>query len=83
MDFGFTGSLQFIVGMRGATLADQSGSNGFEVDNDGQGTAAAPFTSPVISNVTLIGPKETNATSISPQFQNGMHLRRNNKIKVY
>lgn len=83
MDFGFRGNLQFIIGMRGATLADQSGSNGFEVDNDGQGTAATPFTSPIISNVTLIGPKETNATSISPQFQNGMHLRRNNKIKVY
>ncbi len=83
MDFGFRGNLQFIVGMRGATLADQSGSNGFEVDNDGQGTAATPFTAPVISNASLIGPKETNATSISPQFQNGMHLRRNNKIKVY
>jgi hypothetical protein len=83
MDFGFRGNLQFIIGMRGATLADQSGSNGFEVDNDGQGSALTPFTAPVISNATLIGPKETNATSISPQFQNGMHLRRNNKIKVY
>lgn len=83
MDFGFRGNLQFIVGMRGATLADQSGSNGFEVDNDGQGTANTPFTAPVISNASLIGPKETNATSISPQFQNGMHLRRNNRIKVY
>lgn len=83
MDFGFRGNLQFIVGMRGATLADQSGSNGFEVDNDGQGTSNTPYTAPVISNASLIGPKETNATSISPQFQNGMHLRRNNKIKVY
>ncbi|AEI48434.1 hypothetical protein [Runella slithyformis] len=83
MDFGFRGNLQFIVGMRGATMADQSGSNGFEVDNDGQGTGNTPFTAPVISNASLIGPKETNATSISPQFQNGMHLRRNNRIKVY
>lgn len=83
MDFGYRGNLQFIVGMRGATLADQSGSNGFEVDNDGQGTAATPFTSATISNASLIGPKETNATSISPQFQNGMHLRRNNKLKIY
>ena len=83
MDFGYRGNLQFIIGMRGATLADQSGSNGFEVDNDGQGTAATPFTSATISNASLIGPKETNATSISPQFQNGMHLRRNNKLKIY
>ncbi|MDF7816101.1 Ig-like domain repeat protein [Runella sp. MFBS21] len=83
MDFGYRGNLQFIVGMRGATLADQSGSNGFEVDNDGQGSAATPITAPVISNASLIGPKETNATSISTQFQNGMHLRRNTQIKVY
>jgi len=83
MDFGYRGNLQYIIGMRGATLADQSGSNGFEIDNDGQGTAATPFTSATVSNATLIGPKETNATSISPQFQNGMHLRRNNKMKIY
>jgi len=83
MDFGYRGNLQYIIGMRGATLADQSGSNGFEIDNDGQGTAATPFTSAIVSNATLIGPKETNATSISPQFQNGMHLRRNNRMKIY
>jgi hypothetical protein len=83
MDFGYRGNLQYIVGVRGATLADQSGSNGFEIDNDGQGTAATPFTAPVVSNATLIGPKENSATAISAQFQNGMHLRRNNKMKIY
>ncbi|MEZ4903339.1 MAG: Ig-like domain repeat protein [Spirosomataceae bacterium] len=83
MDFGFRGNLQYIIGMRGATLADQSGSNGFEVDNDGQGTDATPYTSATISNATLIGAKATNSTAISPQFQNGMHLRRNNKLKIY
>lgn len=83
MDFGFRGNLQYIIGMRGATLADQSGSNGFEVDNDGQGTDATPYTSATISNATLIGAKATNSTAISPQFQNGMHLRRNNKMKIY
>jgi hypothetical protein len=83
MDFGYRGNVQFVVGIRGATLADQSGSNGFEIDNDGQGTAAAPITAATISNATLIGPKETNATAISPQFQNAMHLRRNNRMKIY
>lgn len=83
MDFGYRGNVQFIVGIRGATLADASGSNGFEIDNDGQSTAATPFTAPTISNATLIGPKEVAATTISPQFQNGMHLRRNCQVKVY
>ena len=44
VDFGFSGFVQFGLGVRGATLADQSGSNGFEVDNNGQGSDAVPFT---------------------------------------
>ncbi len=83
MDNGFSGFMQYGVGIRGTTQADQSGSNGFEVDNDGSGSANAPFTSATLSNFSLIGAKATNATSISPQFQNGMQLRRNCKLKVY
>jgi len=83
MDNGYRGFIQFAVALRGATAADQSGSNGFEVDNDGQGTAAEPFTAPTLANVSLIGAKQSQETFISTLFQNGMHLRRNNKIKVY
>jgi len=83
VDNGFTGNVQFAVGLRGATQADQSGSNGFEVDNDGSGTTAQPITAPYFSNVSIIGAKASNATSISPQYQNGMHLRRNTKIKIH
>lgn len=83
VDNGYTGNVQFAIGLRGATQADQSGSNGFEVDNDGSGSAAMPFTAPYFSNISIIGPKAEVATSISPQFQNGMHLRRNTKIKIY
>ncbi len=83
VDNGYTGNVQFAVGFRGATQADQSGSNGFEVDNDGSGSAAMPFTAPYFSNISIIGPKAEIATSISSQFQNGMHLRRNTKIKIY
>jgi hypothetical protein len=83
MDNGYRGNIQFAVALRGGTSADQSGSNGFEVDNDGQGTANEPFTSPTLANVSLIGAKQSQETFISTLFQNGMHLRRNNKIKVY
>ena len=83
VDFGFSGSIQWALGIRDNSLADQSGSNGFEVDNDGSGTSAAPFTSAVFSNVTIIGPKKTKDLNIQDNFQNGMHLRRNNKIKIY
>jgi len=83
VDNGYTGNVQFGVGLRGATQADQSGSNGFEVDNDGSGSASMPVTAPIFSNFSIIGAKANVATSISPQFQNGMHLRRNAKIKIY
>lgn len=83
VDFGFSGFVQFGLGVRGATLADQSGSNGFEVDNNGQGSDAAPFTSGTFSNMTIIGPKATRETAISLQFQSAAQLRRNNKLKIH
>ncbi|MBL0078723.1 MAG: hypothetical protein IPP53_06275 [Bacteroidetes bacterium] len=62
-------------------MADQSGSNGFEVDNDGSGSLNTPFTSPSFSNITLIGPKQNRETTLNIQFQNLAHLRRSCKIK--
>lgn len=83
VDFGFRGTVQFGIGIRDANSADQSGSNGFEVDNDGSGTSSTPFTSAQFSNMTMIGPKKDKDKTISAQFQNAMHLRRNNKLKIY
>jgi hypothetical protein len=83
VDNGFSGFVQFGVSLRGSTIADQSGSNGFEADNDGQGTSAIPFTSPTFANISIIGAKSSSETFVSTLFQNGMHLRRNNKIKIY
>lgn len=83
VDFGFSGKVQFAIGLRDPNSADQSGSNGFEVDNDGSGTGATPFTSATFSNVSIIGPKATSETTVSLQFQNAAHLRRNNKIKIH
>ena len=37
-DFGYSGKIQFAVSLRDPEIADQSGSNGFESDNDGSGT---------------------------------------------
>ena len=76
-DNGFSGRVQFGLGIRDATIADQSGSNGFEADNDGSGTQNQPFTSPQFSNMTLVGPKYQSNTTIAVQFFMGAHLRRN------
>jgi hypothetical protein len=55
-DNGFSGKLQFLLGIRNPRIADTSVSNGFESDNDADASTRAPFTSAVFSNVTIIGP---------------------------
>jgi hypothetical protein len=81
-DFGFTGKLQFLLGVRDPEVADQSGSNGFESDNDGSGTMNTPITSPTWWNVTLVGPLATTSTTINSNFKRGMHLRRSSRNKI-
>ena len=82
-DNGFSGYVQYGIGIRGTTQADQSGSNGFECDNNAQGSALTPFTSAIFANMTIIGAKGARETAISTQFQHGAQLRRNNKQKIY
>ncbi|GHU89725.1 hypothetical protein FACS1894155_07160 [Bacteroidia bacterium] len=55
-DNGFSGKLQFLLGVRNPKIADTSLSNSFESDNNGDGTTASPNTSCIFSNVTLVGP---------------------------
>ena len=81
-DFGFSGKLQFLVGLRDPEVADQSGSNGFESDNDGSGSTNSPRTSPTWWNVTLVGPLATTTSPINSLFKRGMHLRRSSQNKI-
>lgn len=83
VDLGYSGNVQFALIVRGENLADQSGSNGFEVDNNGSGSNAQPFTSGVFANVTIVGPKANRETPISLQYQHGAQLRRNSRISIY
>lgn len=83
-DFGYRGNVQFAVSFRGGNFADPvSGSNSFEVDNDGGGSTNTPFTSPTFSNVSIFGPKQDSTTSIDANFRRALHLRRSNKIKIH
>ncbi len=81
-DFGFQGKLQFLLGVRDPQVADVSGSNGFESDNDGTGSVNTPRTSPEWWNVTLIGPLATKTTTINANYRRGMHLRRSSQNKI-
>lgn len=82
-DNGWSGKAQFCVALRDPQIADQSGSNGFESDNDAQGTTATPVTSGIFSNVTILGPLSPGNTNINTQFKRAAHLRRNTQLKIF
>ena len=82
-DFGFSGNLQFIVALRDSNVADVSGSNGFESDNDATGSVNAPLTHATISNATIIGPLVNATTMINSNFKRGAHIRRSSEESIY
>lgn len=82
-DFGYNGKLQFLLSVRDPEIADQSQSNGFESDNDGQGSINSPRTAPTWYNVTLVGPAETKTTNYNSLYRRGMHLRRSSQNKIH
>jgi hypothetical protein len=68
-DFGYVGKIQYAVALRDKT-ADTDAANGIECDNDGTGTSATPYTRPVLSNLTLIGPYDTTGSASTHNFSN-------------
>ena len=78
------GMIQFAVGLRDKDIADpQSGSNGFESDNDAAGSTNTPVTQPIFSNISLFGPKYDLTAAINSNFKRSMHLRRNTRLNAY
>jgi hypothetical protein len=83
-DFGYSGNVQFAFGLRSPRIADVSTSNGFESDNDANGSTFVPQTKAVFSNVTCIGPWKSPAdANVNKQFGAGMHIRRNSSLSCF
>lgn len=91
-DYGFTGKVQFGAAFRDPNIADKSGSNLFESDNDGSGSANTPLTAPTFANIsgfgpfvyaTLSNPTTLSNSAVSANYQNGGHIRRNTALKLY
>ncbi len=78
-DNGFAGKIQYAFSVRDPQVADVSGSNGFESDNNAAGDATTPKTAATFSNVTLVGPTGT----FNPNYKRAAHLRRNTETSVF
>ena len=55
-DNGFSGKVQYALGVRHPKIADQSLSNGFESDNNADAKTVEPYTTTRFCTVTLVGP---------------------------
>ncbi len=75
-DYGYTGRLQFLLGQANSSVTN--GSNGFEGDNDPNGTKNAPVSHPLIYNATLCGKNRRLET----QEHYGILLRRGSEVRV-
>lgn len=82
-DFGYTGKLQFILGVRRAsgTGASYADANGIESDNDGNSSSLTPRTQAQISNMTLISGPETGSTGFTGTLS-AARLRRNTNYLI-
>lgn len=101
-DFGWGGNVQFGLVVRNPFYADQSGSNAFESDNQANGNTIASIcdgttntgcTRGVFSNITVLGPRDSQDTNpdvavtsprtISANYQNALHIRRRSAISIF
>ncbi|PQJ09453.1 hypothetical protein CJD36_019625 [Flavipsychrobacter stenotrophus] len=88
-DNGYAGMNQFIVAVRDAGAADQSGSKAFESDSYLSGTVSGlagdttKVNRSIFCNATLVGPLNSPAfTGADPNYVAGVHLRRGSAMSV-
>lgn len=79
-DRGYTGKLQFLISYNAVPSTVAIRANGVESLNDKDASAATPYTRPVISNMTIIGPEGTDA-DMTNQSQ-GIYIRKNTRFNI-
>ncbi len=84
VDFGYSGKVQFGVSLSDTSIADVSTKNGFEIDNDANGSTQGPLTSAVFSNMTVIGAYYNKTfTDQTGLHGRGAHIRRNSSVSIF
>jgi hypothetical protein len=78
-DRGYTGHLQFVVSYRPNASKFAIRANGVESLNDKDATEALPYTHPVISNITIIGP---GAAQPEDDKSQGVYSRKNTRLSI-
>ena len=75
-DFGYRGNIQFGISLRDPNFVDAGdAANGIECNNDGTGTTAQPYTRPVMSNFTFVGPNNQLASNGTVLANHNFNMR--------
>ena len=86
-DFGFRGKLQYLFGYKDPDSWDPASDlRGFESDNDGSSSSTAtPYTRPIITNATIIGPERADGIfgSFGSTFDYSAVVRRSSQLSLY
>ncbi len=82
-DNGYNGRVQFGIVLRDSAAADISRSEGFESDNDANGSTLTPKTTVKFSNMTVIGPRATSANIGNSLYLAGAQIRRNSAMSLF
>lgn len=84
VDFGYSGKVQFGVSLSDSSIADVSTKNGFEIDNDANGSTEGPLSSAVFSNMTLVGAYKTKTFNDQTGLHGrAAHIRRNSSVSIF
>ncbi|PSL29720.1 hypothetical protein [Chitinophaga ginsengisoli] len=89
-DNGYTGTINFALGISDPNRADKSQSNGIELDGLATGDSTkTPFTRPVLNHITIIGQPNITAASITNgqpsgtgRYGRGAHFRRSGRFDL-
>lgn len=80
---GYTGKIQFAIAKRSNVIADISNSYGIESSNNGNGGTNIPQTKAILSNFTIIGPRQNSSSTYSSLFNSGILFRRNTAFSFF
>jgi hypothetical protein len=86
-DNGYVGLVQFGIAARDSSIVDTDTANGFESDNDAAGSSNDPKTNALFSNMTMVGPSESNTSPVTLRTNHdegsGARIRRNSRLQIY
>lgn len=85
ISYGYQGNMQYIAAMRmNAAAIPPSAAYGMSITNQLAGISAnTPLTQPIISNLTVMGPKYCGASTVSSNFQYAVRFFNNGAGKIY